>query len=78
MHSLDEGPTRIRSIRVPDKSWDLAMTIADHYGDPLSQVIRDMLDAYIARNAHILLNEDLGDDDDDGELAEPDPKVFQA
>lgn len=42
-------PMPIRSIRVPDRTWEAAQAKATERGENLSEVIRQALERYIKR-----------------------------
>lgn len=39
-----------RTVRVPDDLWDAARELAESRGDNVSNVLRDALRRYVARN----------------------------
>lgn len=47
MHSLYEGVTRTRSIRVPDPLWKSALAVAAEREESVSELLRDYLSEYV-------------------------------
>lgn len=42
--------TKGRSIRVPDELWQEALSVSHEQGETISDVVRDALQEYVAKN----------------------------
>lgn len=49
--SMSSKGTARRTVRVSDEVWDAAMAVAEARGETLSDVIRDALIAYAAKDS---------------------------